>query len=102
MSRSIIPNLEHVLAILRRNRAELVQRYHLREIGIFGSYVRGEQQPTSDIDVLVDFDATPSLFSLVALEDELHALLGVPVDVTIKSALRPHIGAHILREVVTL
>jgi predicted nucleotidyltransferase len=94
--------LEHVIAILSAHRDELASRYHLRSLGIFGSYVRGEQRPESDIDVLADFTVTPSLFMLTALEDELTALLGAPVDLAVKSALRPHIGARILSEVLTI
>jgi len=94
------PTLAQIRATLEAHYAALPARYHLSELGVFGSYVRGEQRLDSDIDILVAFTVTPSLFTLVALEDELRALLGVPVDVAVKSALRPHIGARILREVV--
>jgi uncharacterized protein len=96
------PTLEQVITILVTHRDDLASRYHLRSLGVFGSYVRGEQRPESDIDVLVDFVVTPSLFTLTALEDELTALLGAPVDLAVKSALRPHIGVRILSEVVTV
>lgn len=92
--------LEQVLAILRTHRADLAARYHLSELGVFGSYVRGEQRQESDVDILVAFTVTPSLFTLSSLEDELRRLLNHPVDLVVKSALRPHIGAHVLREVV--
>lgn len=92
--------LTHILATLSAHRARLSARYHMAELGVFGSYVRGEQDAQSDIDILVAFTVTPSLFTLVALEDELQALLGRPVDLAVKSALRPHIGKRILREVV--
>lgn len=95
-----LPSFDAVYATLAAHRADLAKRYHLSELGVFGSFARGEQQPGSDIDVLVDFETTPSLFALIALEDELHSLLGLPVDLAVKSALRPHVGAHILREVV--
>lgn len=94
--------LEQIIALLASHRADLVARYRLSELGVFGSYVRGEQRPNSDVDILVAFDSPPSLFTVIALEDELRALLGRPVDVAVKSALRPHIGARILREVVNV
>lgn len=96
------PELAHILATLAAHRASLATRYQIAELGVFGSYVRGEQSADSDIDILVAFTATPTLFKLVALEDELQALLGRPVDLAVKSALRPHIGERILREVVAV
>ena len=48
------------------------------------------------------FTETPSLFTLVALEDELHDLLGISVDVVLKTSLKPRIGQHILHEVVEI
>lgn len=92
--------LEQVLATLRTHRADLATRYHISDLGVFGSYVRGEQRPDSDVDILVAFTVTPSLFTLLRLEDELQALLDRPVDLAVRSALRPHLGARILREVV--
>lgn len=94
--------LEQIIATLAAHRADLAARYHIAELGVFGSYVRGEQGPDSDVDILVTFAVTPSLFTLIALEDELQALLGHPVDLAVKSALRPHIGKHILREVIAV
>jgi hypothetical protein len=49
----------------------LAERYGVKEIGIFGSYVRGEQQRESDVDILVDFTASISLLDFVHLENEL-------------------------------
>jgi uncharacterized protein len=87
---------------LRRQRDALAQRYHTESLGIFGSYVRNEQREGSDLDLLVTFSQTPSLFTLVALQDELSDLLGVPVDLVMKTSLKPRIGQRILREVVEL
>jgi predicted nucleotidyltransferase len=70
------------------------------EIGVFGSYVRNEQDLSSDIDILVDFGGAPSidLLDLVNLEHYLSELLGTKVDVAIKSSLRKRIGQRILSE----
>ena len=62
--------------------------------------MRGEQQPQSDLDILIDFDEYPSLLEFVGLEDELSQSLGLKVDLVMKSGLKPRIGEHILREVV--
>ncbi len=87
---------------LRTHRADLTARYHIAELGVFGSYVRNEQRPESDLDVLVAFSETPSLFTLVALEDDLSALLQITVDLAVKTALRPRIATRILSEVVMI
>jgi uncharacterized protein len=95
------PVMRHI-ATLRRHRRALVERYHIDSLGVFGSYVRNQQHDGSDLDVLVTFTETPSLFTLVALQDELQELLGTPVDVVLKTSLKPRIGQHILREVVEI
>jgi len=94
--------LEEIKRILQEHREELREKYRVKEIGIFGSYVRGEQRRKSDLDVLVEFepDAGMDLISFVELEDYLSQLLGIKVDLVMKSALKPRIGERVLREVV--
>ena len=94
--------LEEIKRILQEHREELREKYRVKEIGIFGSYVRGEQRRKSDLDVLVEFepDAGMDLISFVELEDYLSRLLGIKVDLVMKSALKPRIGERVLREVV--
>ena len=72
----------------------------MRSLGVFGSYVHGEATAKSDLDILVEYDQPPSLFQFVRLQRDLSELLGVPVDLVMKSALRPAIGQVILSEVV--
>jgi uncharacterized protein len=71
-------------------------------LGVFGSYLRGEATAESDLDILVEYDRPPSLFQFVRLQRDLSELLGVPVDLVMKSALRPAIGQVILSEVVAV
>ncbi|WP_456365837.1 nucleotidyltransferase family protein [Thermococcus sp.] len=71
-----------------------------REIGVFGSYVRGEATERSDVDILVDFYEVPSLLKFIELEEYLEKLLGIKVDLVMKSALKPKIGEHVGREVI--
>jgi predicted nucleotidyltransferase len=94
--------LEEIKKGLRDQKPALATKYKVKEIGIFGSYVRGEQQPQSDLDVLVDFEEYPSLLEFVGIEDELSEHLGIKVDLVMKSGLKPRIGQRILREVVYL
>ena len=78
----------------------LKERFKVETIGIFGSYVRGEQKRKSDLDVLVEFFETPSLFEFVDLEDFLSQKLGVKVDLVMRDALKPRIRDSILSEAV--
>lgn len=85
---------------LRQARQSLAARYQVEMLGVFGSYVRNQQHEGSDLDILVTFSEPPSLFRLVALQDELSALLGIPVDLVMKTSLKPSTGQHILKEMV--
>jgi hypothetical protein len=98
----MMKTLDKIKQGLQAQKPALVARYKIKEIGIFGSYVRGQQQSKSDLDILVDFEEYPSLFEFVALEQELSDSLGVKVDLVMKSGLKPRLGQHILREVVYL
>ena len=78
---------------------ELKDKYNVSYLGVFGSYMRGEQNPESDLDVLVEFSKTPTIFKFVNLENYLSDALEVKVDLVMRDALKPNIGKHILREV---
>jgi uncharacterized protein len=78
---------------------ELKEKYHVSYLGVFGSYVRGEEKQESDLDVLVEFSKTPTLFKFINLENYLSDSLGIKVDLVMKDALKPNIGKHILNEV---
>ena len=82
----------------------LRSQYGISTIGIFGSYVRGEQKKGSDLDILVEFDESggPSLFKFIEMENYISDCLGVRVDLVEKSSLKPRIGKNILEQVVML
>ncbi len=88
--------------VLRRHLPELKDRYGVASLGIFGSYARGAEREGSDLDVLVEFSRSTDLFEFVDLKLHLSSLLGVNVDLVMKSALKPRIGERILQEVVQL
>jgi predicted nucleotidyltransferase len=94
------PSLADILHILRQNGRSLAKQYDIASMGVFGSYVRGEARPDSDVDILVDFNSPPTLFPFVRLQNQMSDLLACSVDLVMKSALKPHIGANILAEVV--
>ncbi|HPO35364.1 MAG TPA: nucleotidyltransferase family protein [Candidatus Paceibacterota bacterium] len=92
--------IDEIKEKLRELKPLLQEKYKVSEIGIFGSYVRGEQKKRSDLDVLVDFYEVPDLWSYIELQDFLLKKLKVKVDLVMKSALKPYIGKIILQEVV--
>jgi len=92
------PVVEGFIQTLRASMPELRERYSITGLEIFGSYVRAQQERRSDLDVLVEFDRAPTLLEFVRLKRHLSELLGVKVDLVMKTALRPAIARHILDE----
>ncbi len=97
-------SLVEIKRILAAQKPYLAETYGVKEIGVFGSYVRNEQRPDSDVDILIELERPSkiSLIGLVELEGYLSDLLGVKVDVALKKNLRKRIGQRILAEVVPL
>jgi predicted nucleotidyltransferase len=93
-------DVEGIKRTLLQHKAKLRRKFKVKNIGVFGSYVRGEQKRGSDMDVLVEFEEPIGLFEFMDLEEYLSELLGVKVDLVSKKALKPHIGERILQEVI--
>jgi len=72
--------------------------YGIRKIALFGSFVRGEAGPGSDIDLLVDFSGPTGFMTLVKLERELSEIMGRKVDILTEKAISPHLRNRILSE----
>lgn len=95
-------NAQDVLIKLKELKPVMTSRYKAKEIGLFGSFVRGEQDVNSDIDVLVDFEEEADLFDLMGLTLDLEEKLHRKVDVIPKRALRTELRGSILQEVMIL
>ena len=93
-------NLESIIRILKEHENVLKEKYGLKSIGIFGSYVRGEQRADSDLDVLVEFERAIDFFEFLDLEEYLSNLLKVKVDLVLKKTLKPGIAEKALKEVI--
>ncbi len=91
-------NFSDLRAQLRQMLPELRSRYQVNTLEVFGSFVRDEQQHSSDLDLLVTFSRVPSLFQFIALENYLSDRLGLTVDLVMKDSLKPGIGKQILSE----
>jgi hypothetical protein len=93
--------VEEVLQKLRVYLPTLHDRYSVATLGIFGSYVRGEQRHASDLDFLVEFVQTPTLLQLATLQNDLsHLFDGKKIDLVLKRNLRPALSERILAEVI--
>lgn len=78
----------------------LKEKYQVKRVGIFGSYARSEQTQKSDVDILVDYEEVPSLFSLLELEYYLEEVLNSKVDLVTRNGIKPQLKETILNEVV--
>jgi uncharacterized protein len=93
---------EYFIKILRKHLPELKEKYSVSYLGIFGSYIRGEQTKDSDLDILVEFDKILGLLKYIELEYYLSDLLGVKVDLVTRTGLKQNVEKHILNEVISL
>ncbi len=95
-------NTEHLMGLLRGIYPEITRRYSVDSLAVFGSYARNEQQPSSDLDLLVEFVEPPSLLKFIELENYLSDVLGVKVDLVMRDALKPRIGERVLSEAIAV
>lgn len=96
----IMPTLEfsEVKHNLRALLPDLRERYHVESLAVFGSYARGDEQPDSDLDVLVSFSEVPGLLRFIELEQELSDRLGVSVDLVEEGSLKSHVDETVRRD----
>ena len=95
----MIKTKQDILATLEQNRSCL-RALGVKKIGLFGSFVRGEQRPDSDIDLLVEFELGQKTFdAFMELCFFVDDILQHRTEVVTVESLSPYIGPHILREV---
>ncbi len=92
--------LAEIKKIIAENRQEILDKFAVKEMGIFGSTLTDEQSKNSDIDILVEFSRPVGFVHFMRLENYLSDLLQVKVDLVTKYALKPFIGEIILQEVI--
>ncbi len=81
---------------------EIAARYGARNMRVFGSVVRGEDRPDSDVDLLVEFEPGRGLLNHAALVEELEGFLGCKVDIVSQNGLKPRIREQVVNEAMAL
>lgn len=93
-------NTEEIIRILKEQRERLSEEYGVKSLMLFGSLARREATPTSDVDLLVEFNRPVGYFGLFALQNELERLLGCPVDLGTLNSLKPYLRESIQKDLV--
>ena len=91
---------EVVLQTLKQKNAELITKFGVKSLLLFGSVARNEATSTSDVDLLVEFNRPVGYFGLFALQDYLEKLLGCPVDLGTPDSLKPYIKERVMGELI--
>jgi predicted nucleotidyltransferase len=92
--------IDQIIIKLRENKPVLEEKYSVKSLEVFGSYIRGEQKKSSDLDVLVEFSKTIDLFKYIELEEFMSKKLGVKVDLVMKDTLKPRLKERVLKEAI--
>lgn len=99
MKRVRVKNKKNIIRILRDN-DKILKNFGIKKLGIFGSFVRGEQTDRSDVDLLAEFDKNLKTFdNFMKAVLFLEELLGIPVELVTEESVSPYIKPHIMKEV---
>lgn len=93
---------EVVLQSLKQKNAELITKFGVKSLQLFGSVARNEATAASDVDLLVEFNRPVRYFGLFALQDYLEKLLGCPVDLGTPDSLRPYIKERVMGNLIAV
>jgi uncharacterized protein len=97
-----MPETGDIIALLRAALPGLREQWPIRSLALFGSRVRDDATPASDLDVLVEFARPVALSSFLELETKLGAITGLRVDLVSAAALKPYIGERVRAEAIAL
>jgi len=92
-------DVEDICAVIRAHQDEIEQRYGVSKLGVFGSHVRGDQDESSDIDIVVEMDRPNMFRAFFSLKLYLSQLLGAEVDLGLEHALKPAVREQVRKEI---
>ena len=87
---------------IKRKILPILERYGVKRVGLFGSYIRGEMKEHSDIDILVEIEQDISLLDFVGIKLEIEEVLGNKVDLVEYDTIKPLLRERILKEQVII
>ncbi|MHB9101397.1 MAG: nucleotidyltransferase family protein [Sulfuricella sp.] len=91
---------QEALQLLAQHKPELIRRFGITDLALFGSVVRDSARPDSDVDVLVSFDGPATSARYFGVQFYLEDLLGCPVDLVTDKALRPQLRPYIEKDAI--
>lgn len=91
---------DEALKLLAQHKPELIRRFGITDLALFGSTVRDEARPDSDIDVLVSFDGPATSKRYFGVQFYLEDLTGSPIDLVTDDAIRPQLRPYIEKELI--
>ena len=91
--------LNTIVDILRKHKPELQKKYPISQLGVFGSYARGEATEGSDIDIAVDITG-PMGLSFIAMANEIEGLFGIKTDVVPKRSIKPEYLSYVEKDII--
>lgn len=91
---------EEIKNIIAQNIPAIKDKYHVKQMGIFGSFAKGEEKNDSDVDILVEFSSPIGFFDFIRLENYLSKILNKKVDLVSQKAIKPIIKNSVLDEVI--
>jgi len=91
--------LENIIKTLRQHKPELLRKYPISGLGVFGSYARGEATEQSDIDIAVDING-PMGLNFIAMADEIEGFFGIKVDVVPRRSIKAHYLPFVEKDIV--
>lgn len=96
----LVKSLKEIQQLLRENKQRILSKYDLTAIGIFGSYSRGQQTRSSDLDVLIDYDRLLMHQQFMDVKNVLSELMGLDVDLVALKCLKPEIRSRVLADIL--
>ena len=90
---------KEIIAAIKKSKPELVERFGVQKLGLFGSYVRDQETVDSDIDILVSYSRDIDLFEFIGLREYLEGILKTKIDLVMESALKPSVSNRIRSEI---
>lgn len=91
---------ETVINCLKKEKLTIINRFKVKNLGVFGSVARGNATPDSDVDILIELDETIDLFAFARLQMYLTELLGKKVDLVLKQEIKARLKESILKETI--